>query len=150
MDKKAALLTELQFMKDLFENYLPVGANKKDIQKYFSSLEEIICTKEDGPNAIQREEFPPDDPAISGTREYRYYSADQFKKLAGGYQQFPDRQDMGHTESKQAELPSTEDRGADPQVVAHIQERSPGRQPHLSGFNQCPDIQGQLDGGDTR
>ena len=147
MDKKQALLSELSFMKDLFDNYLPVGSNKEDIEKYFSRLEELICTKDNGLNAIEREEFPPDDPAISGTREYRYYSSDQFKKLVGGYQQFPDRQGMGHPESKQTELSTTEDRSADPEIVAHLQECSPGREPDSHGLDEHTDIQGQLDGG---
>lgn len=136
-------------MKDLFDNYLPVGSNKEDIQKYFSRLEELICNKDDGTHAIEREEFPPDDPAISGTREYRYYSSDQFKKLVGGYQQFPDRQSVGHPESKQEELPSTEDRSSSPEIVAHLQECSPGCQSYSDGLDQHPDIQGELDGGDA-
>jgi hypothetical protein len=145
--RRENLLAELKFMKDLFDKHLPVGSNREDINKYFSCLEELIFTKD--PDDIQREEFPPDDPATSGSREYRYYSADQFKKLAGGYQQFPSRQDLGHAENKQEELPPTENRSSDTQDVAHIQEHTDGRGISTNQWNPCPDIQGQLDRGNT-
>lgn len=139
-------MSELEYMKDLFYNHLPVASeNKKKVEKYFSRLEEIIFTTD--PDAIERDEFPPDDPAISGSREYKYHSVDQFKKLASGHQQLPCGQDVGHSESKQAELPPTENRGADSKDLAYVQEHTQGGGASVDGREESKHFSGELDRG---
>lgn len=67
-------LNQLQYMKDLFENHLPIGDNKSHISEYFSRLEELISTKEN----IAPEQFENDDP----TKDYKYFSAALLRELA--------------------------------------------------------------------
>jgi len=139
-------MSELAYMKDLFENHLPVAAeNKKKVKKYDSRLEDIIFTTD--PDAIERDEFPPDDPATCGSREYKYHSVDQFKKLASGHQQFTRGQDMGCSESKQAELPTTENRGPDFKDLAYVQEHPQGGGASLDGREESKHFSGELDRG---
>lgn len=44
-------LAELEHMKTLFKDYLPVGDDRSQIDKTFFELEELICTK--GPEFVQ-------------------------------------------------------------------------------------------------
>lgn len=111
----------MDFLKGLFFESLPIGENKEVIEEYFNCLEKLIYTKD---VEIEREQFPPDDPAISGEREYRYYSADQFKELAGGHNKPTIGQDMGHTESKSSDLSSKPDDATNTQDMEHVQEYS--------------------------
>jgi len=146
--KREQLKSELNFLKDLFATNLPVGENTKQAQEYFSRLEELISTKD--PDDIQREEFPPDDPAISGSREYRYYSSDQFKKLASGHPQPSRGQDLGHTESKQEKLSPTENRGSILEDLAHLQEHPTTSRAQIDRRDHNPDLCGELDRGNDR
>jgi hypothetical protein len=118
---KKNLESELTFLEDLFRESLPVGDNTETIKEYFSCLKKLIYTN-DGEFQIEREEFPPDDPAICGEREYRYYSADKFKELAGRHQHPNHGQNVGHPESKQADLHAKQDSLADAQDMEYIQE----------------------------
>lgn len=124
MISRENLRAELIFLKELFMEKLPIGNKTDDIKKYFSYLEQAIDNKDIDPNEIEREQFPPDDPATSGERVYRYHSASQFKKLAGGYPQFTSGQNMGHSESKQEVLSTDENKCPDVQDVAHVQEHT--------------------------
>lgn len=103
-------------MRVLFEKHLPVKDNTK-CKEYFNRLEQVICTN---PNEVQREEFPPDDPAVHGTREYKYYSTYYSKKLASGHHNPPSEQDLGHRESKQTELPPAQDKHTEPSDMARL------------------------------
>lgn len=82
---------ELQYMKDLFYNYLPtLGSNMSTIDEHFAELEQAI---EEG-KPIIREEFQDDDNTSNtrgnpssqdddpNGREYRYFSASVFKEHA--------------------------------------------------------------------
>lgn len=120
--KKKQLQAELDFLKKLFYENLPVGEDMSGIENYFSSLEKLIFTK-DG-SSLQREEFPPDDPAVCGEREYRYYSTDLAQKLASGRSHPAIGQDMGHSESKQTELHAKQDHPSESKDLEHIQEHS--------------------------
>ena len=139
------LKDELEFMRDLFRNKLPVAPeNQKKAEEYFNSLEELISTKDAA--SIERERFPPDDPAICGTREYRYYSAHQFKELASRPQPITSGQELDVPENQQTKLPATENKSPDTQDVAHVPELPAFRRARtLQSCSICPDIQGQLD-----
>jgi hypothetical protein len=143
--KKKQLQAELDFLKKLFNENLPVGDNIDKINEYFNSLEELIYTKDGN---LEREEFPPDDPTVCGQREYRYYSTDLTQKLASGRNDPAIGQDMGHSESKQAELHAEQDYTTEPQDLEHIQEHS-----YFGGCcNAHADnnhLSGQLDSGNS-
>jgi len=145
--KKENLKAELNFLKELFDRDLPVGEKKDHIKDYFSRLEELIYTNDY--EHLQREEFPPDDPTAGGPREYKYYSADQFKKFASGHQQPPRGQDLGYSESKQEKLSATEDRGTESEDVAHLQECPSTNRVDSSGRDGYSDNSGKLDRGDV-
>lgn len=132
-------------MKELFERDLPVGEKKDNIKEYFSRLEELIYTNDY--EQLQREEFPPDDATVGGGREYKYYSAHQFKEHASRHQQPPSGQDMGHSESKQTELPSTEDRSPKFENVAHLQECTSTSPADPTGPDNHSDHSRELDRG---
>jgi hypothetical protein len=118
---KKNLEAELEFLKQLFYENLPIGDNTEVVDEYFSCLRKVIYSKD---GRIEREEFPPDDPAVCGKREYRYYSADKFKELASGRQHPTLGQDLGYTESKSAELHAKQDHAAESKDMEYIQERS--------------------------
>lgn len=145
--KRENLKAELAFLKELFFENLPLGDNADKIQEYFSYLEKAIATKD--PDEFKREEFPPDDPATCGDRIYKYHSASYFKQRASEQPTIANGLGLGSTQSKQAELPSTEDPASEAKDLAYIQECKSGRGASIDGRNPCPDIQGQLDGRDT-
>lgn len=139
------LKDELEFMRDLFRNKLPVAPeNQQKAEEYFNSLEELISTKDAA--SIERERFPPDDPAVCGTREYRYYSAHQFKELASRSQPIPSGQELDVPQDQQTKLSSTENQNPNSQDMAHVPERPVFRRAKtFQSCSVCPDIQGQLD-----
>jgi len=118
--QKAQLKSELAYMKQLFFENLPIGDKTEKIEKYFSLLEEAISTTDN----VQREEFPPDDPAISGSRVYKYHSSAQFAKLAGGHQHVTSGQDLDNTEAKQEIIPTIKSIPDEFPNMARIQEHS--------------------------
>jgi len=101
---------------------LPVGSNMKDVDKYFTYLEEAIDNKDLNPNDIQREEFPPDDPATSGSRVYKYHSSAQFKKLASRPNQITGQHDVGIGQDQQENLPTESHQSSKSEDVACVQE----------------------------
>lgn len=118
------LKSELEFLKELFYEKLPVGKKMAEVKKYFSYLEDIIDNKDI--DELQREEFPPDDPATSGDRVYKYHSASQFKKLAGGHQSITNTENVDSTKSQQEELSSEQDKCSESKDVAHVQKHPKG------------------------
>ena len=118
--ERANLKAELNFLRELFFDKLPIGDKQKNVEQLFSLLEEAIDTKD--PHDIQREEFPADDPATSGDRVYKYHSAAQFKKLAGGHQQLAGEQNMDPAKDQQTVLPAKPDQHPESEDVAHVQE----------------------------
>jgi hypothetical protein len=77
--KKKEAIAQLEYMKELFTEYLPLGEKTENISNYFNELEKIIYTKDDG---IQYEEFDDSEP-VPEDRRYRYNSASVFKKRSG-------------------------------------------------------------------
>jgi hypothetical protein len=79
-DKKA----ELEFMKDLFFERLPIGKDTKQIEEHFNRLEEAIANKEN----INHDEFPDYDTVdLDGAvqdppKDYHYFSAAVLKQQA--------------------------------------------------------------------
>lgn len=116
------LRSELAFLRELFKEKLPVGDKTKDIDKYFSYLEEAIDTRD--PNEFEREEFPPDDPAISGSRVYKYHSAAQFKKLASRPDSVPGQPNVDIGQNQQENISAESHQSSKPEDVAYIQECS--------------------------
>ena len=135
---------ELDFMRELMKTSLPVGDKKKEMEDYFSFLEEAICNND---QRLRREEFPPDnDSAIGGERVYKYHSATQFKELASRPLEQHSGQDLGHPESKQTELPPTPDIGSSIENVACDSEHRDSLDSCERGENgNC--VQGKLDPG---
>jgi len=117
---RSNLKAELDFLRDLFFDKLPMGEKKKNVEQLFSLLEEAIYNKD--PDDIQREEFPPDDPAISGNRVYKYHSAAQFKKLASRHQQLTGQQDMDTTKDQQEVVSTEPNQHSKSEDVAYVQE----------------------------
>jgi hypothetical protein len=116
------LRSELAFLRELFKDKLPVGSNMKDVDKYFTYLEEAIDNKDLNPNDIQREEFPPDDPATSGSRVYKYHSSTQFKKLASRPTPISGQHDMDTGKDQQENLSTKSDQSPKPEDMARVQE----------------------------
>lgn len=75
-------MAELQLMRELFTEKLPIGDNKSEIDAYLNSIEQII--ESDG--AIANEEFPEErrliDPETGGQISYNYNSASLLKQRA--------------------------------------------------------------------
>jgi len=147
--KRENLKAELAFMRELFFDSLPLGEKKDEIEKYFSYLEEAICTND--PDEFERERFPEDDPTACGDRVYKYHSAALFKEHAsiGQVQPVECGSWMGNSKDAQAELPATETASAEISHLERLQKRASGHQHCRQGerrqVNPCPDIQGQLD-----
>lgn len=120
--KRENLRSELEFLKELFLDKLPIGDKKRDIEKYFSKLEEVIDNKDINPDDIEREQFPPDDPATSGNRVYKYHSVAEFKKLASRPKQLTGQQDVDSGETKQEILSTNETQPTKSDDMAHVQE----------------------------
>lgn len=110
------MASELKFLRELYFENLPIGPETKALKKYFTLLEKAIDNKEH----VVRESFPPDDPAICGERVYKYHSAAAFKEQALRHQQITDGQSVGHSESKQAIVPSTEDKRTTTKDLARV------------------------------
>lgn len=143
MLNRQAMLSELNFLKNLFFENLPIGDKKQEIEEYFSCLEKAIYTNE----PIQREEFPPDDTTTSGDRVYKYHSAAAFKELASRHIESSSGQDMDHSQSQQADLSTTPDFPPASEIVAHIQERPERRDTDSDGRIDDPNFCGELDRG---
>jgi hypothetical protein len=93
---QADKIGELKFMKELFDNHLPVGKNREEIDKYFMDLEKVIYTEDF--HKIKNDDFPePDESECCRCREhdgsfpadhkcerreYKYFSADLLKQQA--------------------------------------------------------------------
>ena len=136
-------------MRELFFESLPLGEKRGEIEKYFSYLEEAICTKD--PDEFQRERFPEDDPATCGDRVYKYHSAAQFKEHAsiGQVQQIERGSGLGGSQDAQTELSATEGAPAEISHLERLQKRASGHQ-HCRDDdkredNSCSNIPGQLD-----
>lgn len=136
------MLSELNFLKNLFFENLPIGDKKQEIEEYFSCLEKAIYTNE----PIKREEFPPDDTTTSGDRVYKYHSAATFKELASRHIESSSGQNMDYSQSQQADVSPTPDFPPASKTVAHIQECSEKREFDSNGRVVYPDFFGELDG----
>lgn len=122
--QKQNLKAELDYLKELFFEKLPVGQKLSEVKKYFSYLEDVIDNKDC--DDIQREEFPPDDPAVSGSRVYKYHSSSQFKKLASGHQSIADSEDVDTATSEQKKLPTEPDKCPESKDLAHVPKHTEG------------------------
>jgi hypothetical protein len=81
---------ELDYMKDLFMNHLPINKvqhNMDEIEDYFNRVQEAIYTKDEN---FKYDEFPRDysvidvDGAVQrAPSQYKYFSQDLFKQQAG-------------------------------------------------------------------
>lgn len=76
--KERDMRAQLDFMRDLFENHLPVMNDGADIQNKLNQLEEDI--KRNG-GSYKHDNFPDDDE--NAEREYYYHSSTLFKQRAG-------------------------------------------------------------------
>jgi hypothetical protein len=143
---KKNLEAELSFLEDLFYENLPIGDNVDAVKQYFSCLKKLIYAKD---GEIEREEFPPDDPAICGEREYRYYSSDKFKELASRHNDTTLGSNLGHSESKQKDIHAKQDTSANTQDLEHVQEH-----PLFGGTFDADQehhhLRGELDSRDSR
>lgn len=80
--EKKHRLAELAYMRELFNDRLPLGEELTEIQSYFDAVEQVIADNGD----INHEEFEPErhviDPETGGSIPYRYYSATLSKQRA--------------------------------------------------------------------
>jgi hypothetical protein len=90
--QKKRWLGELQEMKSIFRDCLPIGDNTEKMDDYFNRLEEVICTNDykANPNPLRREEFEHDDPNI----QYSYLSDALLKERSSRGQLRADGQDV--------------------------------------------------------
>jgi hypothetical protein len=90
--KKKKWMSELQEMRAIFRDCLPVGEDISKAEEYFNSLEEVICTNdfEANPDPLQREEFEHDDPDV----QYSYISDAVFKERSSNRELRAYRQDV--------------------------------------------------------
>lgn len=104
-NKKSDLLAELEALRSLYFENLPLGENKEAIEEYFNRLEESIYNKDH----VEREAFPDDDGNECGESteghegsprpkpDYKYFSADVFKQQASRSKPQPTPQDVDYT-----------------------------------------------------
>lgn len=75
-------IAELEYVKKLFDENLPVGTDTSYINEYFNDLEQKIVKNE----PIKNEEFPPErdepDPESGKPVVYKYYSTSLLKHRA--------------------------------------------------------------------
>lgn len=71
---------ELEFMKELFFDKLPVGENTEHITEYFNELEKVIFTKNEQVGNEDFESIDREPGAIE--REYTYISPSLFKEYS--------------------------------------------------------------------
>jgi hypothetical protein len=73
---------EIEFMRDLFNERLPVGTDLDAIHSYLNNVEQII--EKNG--RVKNEEFPPEreviDPESGKPATYKYYSTSLLKQRA--------------------------------------------------------------------
>jgi len=74
--KRQELEANLEYMKTLFIEKLPVGEKLEHILNYFNDIERVISTKEQD---VEYERFDDDDPSAKD-RQYVYNSATLFKE----------------------------------------------------------------------
>lgn len=124
------------FLKDLFENSLPISKEKmEDVQNYFSLLEKAIYTNED----VRREEFPPIDPDIAGSREYKYHSAAAFKEHASKSRLLDNGQNVDSLKCVSEEISATQGQSTTAQDLECVSISRTG-----------PDHSGPTDSGGSR
>lgn len=92
--KRQELEAQLEYMRELFMEKLPIGDKKDHIMNYFNDIERVISTKE---QYVEYERFDDDD-SCPKDRQYIYNSATLFKersKCDGGH--IPIREGVEHT-----------------------------------------------------
>lgn len=116
-------VAELEHIKDLFFNKLPVGENLKPLEEYFNELENVIFTK--GPQEIKNEQFPTATPDVGEGEagSYKYYSPSLLKELASGHKYELLQQDM--------------DPSSDPQGFKHAVSGGHEESKSLPSISEC-------------
>lgn len=119
-------LAELEHMKTLFKDFLPVGDDRSQIDKTFFELEELICTK--GPESVQ-DDFDYQsvvEPGSGSTehhgndelpREYTYY-APHLSKLQA--QHFRRQRESDPTSGDPECRNASQDLEASPHAQGHV------------------------------
>lgn len=74
--KTKELFANLEYMRDLFLEKLPIGEKRDNIINYFNDIERVISTKEQD---VEYERFD-DDGSAPEDRQYVYNSATLFKE----------------------------------------------------------------------
>lgn len=138
-------LAELNHMKDLFRDFLPVGEDRSQIDKTFFELEELICTK--GSFSVQ-DDFDHEsvvNPCSGSTehdgngslpREYTYY-APHLSKLQAQHDRRQREPDSAESDPEHRDTPQdVEDASHAQGYVLPIQDESStaGHLPHLSEY----------------
>jgi hypothetical protein len=90
--QKKRWLGELQELKSMFRDCLPIGEDTEKMDDYFNRLEQVICTNDykANPNPLRREEFEHDDPDV----QYSYISDALLKERSSRRELRADGQDM--------------------------------------------------------
>ncbi len=132
------LKVELQALRELFFDYLPLGEKTDYIENYFNRLEEAIDNKEH----VERETFPDDDDgdesdqggdAATGTgppskrkRDYKYFSATIFKEQASRHPPLASEKDVDRSRLYEIQDGDAQDQFEATQPLEFVSEHSGG------------------------
>jgi hypothetical protein len=84
-------LAELSELKSIFQDCLPIGEHKEEVETRFNLLEEVICNHDYARgDPIQREQFDHDDPDV----QYAYLSDALLKERSSRAELRAIRQDL--------------------------------------------------------
>lgn len=141
------MLAELQNLKDLFFEKLPIGDKTDEIKQYFSLLESSIYTNDGN---LQHEEFPEPSSPSSRDRVYQYHSASYFKELESRHSQRASGQDVVAGQDQPPLVHATEDITPTTQDLAHVPDDSGNTntddpQPLSPGSHDLHDLPGELE-----
>jgi hypothetical protein len=86
-------MAELEEMKTIFQDCLPIGEYTEKSNEYFNRLKEIIYTNDydSNPNPLERDRFDHDEPDI----QYTYISDALFKEQSSKPKLWTERQSLG-------------------------------------------------------
>jgi len=133
--EKKRRLAELAYIRELFNEKLPIGEELTEVQSYFDTVEQVINANGD----VNNEQFEPEreivDPETGGKIPYRYYSASlsQQRALEVGQQHLDgthqgitehksSEQDMGHP-SPSRRCNDVQDQSTESPHLSHVAER---------------------------
>lgn len=125
------LKVELQALRELFFDKLPLGEKTGYIENYFNRLEEAIYNKEH----VERETFPDDssdtiDGESSSTgrkRDYKYFSASVFKEQASRHSPLPPQENVDSSRLYEIQDGNAQSQSTESESMESLSEHPGGR-----------------------